>query len=158
MVDPKPFGRIESVTEIDLDVKNRDKWRAAGGSGMARDDAAGAYAKGQHDQRPWGDWTVLDAAPGWCVKRIRVASGGVLSLQYHHYRGEDWVVVAGTARVTRDGEVFDLRPGERTHIAPHQVHRVANPGEADLVFIEIQTGEDPREDDIVRVEDQYGRS
>lgn len=115
------------------------------------------YAAGQHDRRPWGDWTVLDTGPGWCLKRIRVAPGGVLSLQYHRHRAEDWVVVEGTARVTLNQAQFDLGPGERTHIGVGEVHRVANPGTTDMVFIEIQTGEDPREDDIVRVEDRYGR-
>lgn len=115
------------------------------------------YRAGQRDRRPWGEWTVLDAGPGWCVKRILVAPGGVLSLQYHLYREEDWVVVQGTARVTLNETVFDLGPGERTRIGVRDVHRAANPGSVDMVFIEVQTGEDPREDDIVRVEDVYGR-
>ena len=116
------------------------------------------YAAGQHDSRPWGDWAVLDAGPGYCVKRIRVMPGGVLSLQWHHHRAEDWVVVAGVARVTRDGETFDLGAANTAHIGVKQLHRVANQGSETLVFIEIQTGETLREDDIVRVEDQYGRS
>ena len=115
------------------------------------------YVAGQHDNRPWGDWTVLDAGPGYCVKRIRVAPGGVLSLQWHHFREEEWVVVAGVASVTRDGENIALEAGNTVHIGVKQHHRVANRGSENLVFIEIQMGETLREDDIVRVEDQYGR-
>lgn len=118
---------------------------------------SGGYAAGQFDTRPWGDWLVLDAGPGWCVKRIRVAPGGLLSLQYHRHRAEDWVVVSGHAEVTRNDESFPLGPGERIHLDPGDRHRVANPGPEDLVFIEVQTGDDPREDDIVRIEDRYGR-
>ncbi len=116
------------------------------------------YAAGQSDTRPWGDWAVLDAAPGYAVKRIRVAPGGILSLQRHQHRAEQWTVVAGLARVTRNAETFDVRPGESVAIGLGDVHRVANPGPTDMVFIEVQTGRVLREDDIERLEDSYGRS
>ncbi|MDA8248041.1 MAG: phosphomannose isomerase type II C-terminal cupin domain [Rhodospirillales bacterium] len=115
------------------------------------------YAAGQSDRRPWGEWAVLDAGPGFAVKRIRVVPGGVLSLQRHQYRAEQWTVVAGTARVTRNTENIELLAGESIGIAQGDIHRIANPGTADMVFIEVQTGNDLREDDIERLEDSYGR-
>ena len=116
------------------------------------------YAAGQRDARPWGDWAVLDAGPGFAVKRIRVVPGGVLSLQRHQHRAEQWTVVAGTARVTRNTETIDLLAGESIGIGRGDIHRVSNPGNADMVFIEVQTGRELREDDIERLEDRYGRS
>jgi len=116
------------------------------------------YAAGQCDTRPWGDWAVLDAGPGFAVKRIRVVPGGVLSLQRHQHRAEQWTVVAGTARVTRNTDTIDLMAGESIGIGLGDIHRIANPGTADMVFIEVQTGPDLREDDIERLEDSYGRA
>lgn len=116
------------------------------------------YAAGQSDTRPWGEWAVIDAGPGFCVKRIRVLPGGVLSLQRHQHRAEQWTVVAGTARVTRNTDTIDLLAGESIGIARGDIHRIANPGGEDMVFIEVQTGAELREDDIERLSDQYGRS
>ena len=100
---------------------------------------------------------MLDAGPGWCVKRITVNPGGILSLQKHQHRAEVWTVTAGTARVTQDGHVSDLVAGETTRHAVGVVHRVENPGGEAMVFIEVQLGEELREDDIERFEDRYGR-
>ncbi len=101
---------------------------------MAAGAAVNHYAAGQSDRRPWGDWTVLDAGPGYAVKRIRVLPGGILSLQRHRHRIEQWTVVGGVARVTRNTETFDVAPGQSVAIGPGDVHRVANPGEADGTF------------------------
>ena len=117
-----------------------------------------SYAAGQNDVRPWGDWTVLDAGPGYVVKRIRVTPGGILSLQRHRHRAEEWTVVAGVARVTLGQRQFDLTAGQSTHIDTGAVHRIANCGTDDVVFIEVQTGPILSEDDIERLEDSYGRS
>jgi mannose-1-phosphate guanylyltransferase/mannose-6-phosphate isomerase len=119
--------------------------------------AANTYAVGQADTRPWGDWRVTDCGPGFVVKRIRVAPGQRLSLQRHRHRAEQWVVVMGTARVTRNGDVFDLTPGQATQIAVGDIHRVANPGTTVMEFVEVQTGPVLSEDDIERLEDMYGR-
>jgi mannose-1-phosphate guanylyltransferase/mannose-6-phosphate isomerase len=118
---------------------------------------ANTYAVGQADTRPWGDWRVTDCGPGFVVKRIRVAPGAHLSLQRHQHRAEQWVVVIGTARVTRNNEVFDLRPGEAARIGVGDIHRVANPGQTMMEFVEVQTGPILSEDDIERLEDMYGR-
>jgi mannose-1-phosphate guanylyltransferase / mannose-6-phosphate isomerase len=125
---------------------------------MSQTEYRNDYAAGQHDSRPWGDWAVVDAGPGFCVKRIRVVPGGILSLQRHQHRAEQWTVVAGTARVTRNTETLHLSAGQSVGLRRGDVHRVANPGTVDLVFIEVQTGRDLREDDIERLEDSYGRA
>jgi mannose-1-phosphate guanylyltransferase/mannose-6-phosphate isomerase len=116
------------------------------------------YAAGQRDTRPWGDWEVLDAGPGYVVKRIRVSPGGILSLQRHRHRAEDWTIVGGTGRVTLDDKHFDLAAGQTAHVNVGEVHRIANPGAAQLIFIEVQTGDLLSEDDIERLEDSYGRT
>lgn len=117
-----------------------------------------SYAVGARDARPWGAWEVIDAGAGFVVKRITVRAGQRLSLQRHAHRDEQWVVVRGAAEVTRDAEVFALSVGDGTRIARGQVHRVANPGAGDLVFIEVQTGAVLSEDDIERLDDDYGRA
>ncbi len=108
--------------------------------------------------RPWGSYTVLEEAPRFKIKRISVKPGAKLSLQMHYHRSEHWVVVKGTARVTRDDDVFLLRESESTFISPGQRHRLENPGRIPLEIIEIQNGSYLGEDDIVRFEDQYGRN
>jgi mannose-6-phosphate isomerase-like protein (cupin superfamily) len=124
---------------------------------MSQTEFRNDYAAGQHDNRPWGDWAVIDAGPGFCVKRIRVVPGGILSLQRHQHRAEQWTVVSGTAHVTRNAETLHLSVGQSVAIARGDVHRVGNPGSVDMVFIEVQTGRELREDDIERLEDSYGR-
>lgn len=107
--------------------------------------------------RPWGHYTVLDLTPSFQVKRIAVVPGGLLSLQYHHHRAEQWVVVRGTATVTRDDEVLEVGVGESVAIPLGAVHRLENRGSELLEIIEVQTGTYFGEDDIVRLEDRYGR-
>ncbi len=107
--------------------------------------------------RPWGTFTNLEEGPGYKVKRITVHPGQRLSLQLHHHRAEQWVVVRGRARVTRGDEVIDLDPGQTVHIARGQKHRLENTGTQVLEIIEVQTGDYLGEDDIVRLEDDYGR-
>jgi mannose-6-phosphate isomerase-like protein (cupin superfamily) len=117
-----------------------------------------SYAAGQRDTRPWGDWEVLDAGAGYVVKRIRVIPGGILSLQRHRHRAEDWTVVGGTGRVTLGARQLDLGAGESIHIGTGDIHRIANHGDETVVFIEVQTGPVLSEDDIERLEDSYGRA
>jgi mannose-1-phosphate guanylyltransferase/mannose-6-phosphate isomerase len=108
-------------------------------------------------QRPWGSYTVLEEGPGFKVKRVTVNPGGRLSLQMHHQRSEHWVVIAGTARVTRDQEVFDLHVGESTAIPVETKHRLENSGQEAVHIIEVQNGPYLGEDDIMRFKDDYGR-
>jgi len=108
-------------------------------------------------QRPWGAYTVLEEGHGYKVKRIEVVSGKRLSLQLHHQRSEHWVVIAGTARVTRGEEVYDLQAGMSTGIPKETPHRLENPGKVPLEIIEIQNGSYVGEDDIVRLKDDFGR-
>lgn len=108
--------------------------------------------------RPWGSYTVLEEGPGYKVKRVTVNPGGRLSLQMHHRRSEHWVVIAGTARVTRGGDVFDLAVGQSTAIPVETRHRLENPCKDTLHIIEVQNGPYVGEDDIVRFQDDYGRN
>lgn len=107
--------------------------------------------------RPWGTYTVLEERPGHKVKRIGVHPGSRLSLQLHRHRSEHWTVVRGTARVTRGEDILDLGPGEHVYIPIEAPHRAENPGPDLLEFVEVQTGSYLGEDDIVRLEDDYGR-
>jgi mannose-1-phosphate guanylyltransferase/mannose-6-phosphate isomerase len=107
--------------------------------------------------RPWGSYDSIDGEDGFQVKRLVVKPGAVLSLQKHARRAEHWVVVKGTARITRDDEVFDLGVNESTYIPIGTVHRIANPGDEPVHIIEVQCGDYLGEDDIVRLEDNYGR-
>jgi mannose-6-phosphate isomerase len=111
----------------------------------------------EFDQRPWGTYTVLEEAPTFKVKRIEVLPGKRLSYQKHSQRAEHWVVVGGTAKVTLDGREITIRTGEAIDIPIGAAHRVENPGEDDLIFIEVQRGNYLGEDDIVRLEDDFGR-
>jgi mannose-1-phosphate guanylyltransferase/mannose-6-phosphate isomerase len=107
--------------------------------------------------RPWGSYDSLDNGERFQVKRLTVRPGAVLSLQLHHHRAEHWVVVSGTARITRGEEVFLLEENQSTYIPIGVRHRVENPGKIPLHIIEVQSGGYLGEDDIVRFEDQYGR-
>jgi mannose-1-phosphate guanylyltransferase / mannose-6-phosphate isomerase len=108
--------------------------------------------------RPWGSYTVLEDAADCKVKRLTVKPGGILSLQMHHRRSEHWTVVDGTAKVrVGDSEVL-LERNQSTYIPMGTLHRLENPGERDLHLIETQCGEYFGEDDIVRLEDVYGRT
>ena len=107
--------------------------------------------------RPWGWYQTMDRGERFRVKRIQVAPGKQLSLQKHHHRAEHWVVVRGTAEVTRDGDVVLLRENESIYLPLGCVHRLANPGKVPVEIIEVQTGAYLEEDDIVRLEDDFGR-
>jgi len=107
--------------------------------------------------RPWGSYTVLEEGERFKMKRIEVKPGAKLSLQMHHHRSEHWIVVNGMARVTNGDKVFLLNTNESTFIPAGHVHRLENPGVIDLVMIEVQSGDYLGEDDIVRLEDSYGR-
>ncbi|MDQ3229032.1 MAG: cupin domain-containing protein, partial [Pseudomonadota bacterium] len=108
--------------------------------------------------RPWGNYDSIDMGERFQVKRIEVKPGGVLSLQKHGQRAEHWIVVSGTAEVTCDDRVFDLHENESTYIPLGSVHRLRNRGTEPVELIEVQSGKYLGEDDIVRLEDVYGRS
>jgi len=107
--------------------------------------------------RPWGSYQGIDSSERFQVKRITVNPGARLSLQLHHHRAEHWIVVNGTARVTRDGEEFVLSENQSTYIPLGVKHRLENIGKIPLELIEVQTGSYLGEDDIVRFDDVYGR-
>jgi mannose-6-phosphate isomerase len=109
-------------------------------------------------ERPWGTFTILDESLSFKVKRIEVFPGKRLSYQKHFRRSEHWITVAGRARVILDDREILLGPGDTVDIPTGASHRVENPGDEMLVFIEIQRGDYFGEDDIVRIQDDYGRA
>jgi mannose-6-phosphate isomerase len=110
------------------------------------------------DRRPWGSFTVLDEGEGFKVKRIEVSPNKRLSYQKHARRAEHWFIVRGTAKVTLDGKEIFFSESEAVDIPLGTAHRVENPTDALLVFIEVQQGDYLGEDDIVRLEDDFGRT
>lgn len=109
------------------------------------------------EHRPWGHYVVLADEPDHKVKRIVVEAGKRLSLQYHQRRAEHWAIVSGEGVVTRDEEAIPVRAGADVHIPAQARHRVENTGHEPLVFIEVQRGSYFGEDDIVRLQDDFGR-
>lgn len=107
--------------------------------------------------RPWGNYESIDRSERFQVKRITVKPGGNLSQQMHHHRAEHWIVVKGTAKITKGDEVLLLSENQSTYIPLGITHRLENPGKIDLEMIEVQSGSYLGEDDIVRFDDQYGR-
>ncbi|MEY2463771.1 MAG: mannose-6-phosphate isomerase [Acidimicrobiaceae bacterium] len=112
----------------------------------------------EHDERPWGSYTVLEDAPGYKVKRLEVLAGKRLSYQRHSRRAEHWFVVSGAAAVTLEGDVLSLVAGDAVDIPRGAAHRIGNPGDELLVFIEVQHGDYFGEDDIERLDDDFGRA
>ena len=110
-----------------------------------------------HVHRPWGTFTVVDSGPGFQVKRLMVHPGAAISLQWHQHRAERWVVVGGVATVTRGEEALTLTVGGSVDIPAGTVHRMENLGSEPLEIIEVQHGDYLGEDDIVRLDDKYGR-
>lgn len=108
--------------------------------------------------RPWGTYETIDTSGRFLVKRITVNPGASLSLQRHYHRAEHWVVVKGTARITRGTEILVLSENQSTYIPLGQTHRLENPGRIPLELIEVQSGSYLQEDDIERFEDTYGRA
>jgi mannose-6-phosphate isomerase len=111
----------------------------------------------QRDVRPWGDYEVVDDGEGYRVKRITVRPGQRISYQRHRSRAEHWFVVAGKGVATIDDVELQVSRGSVVDIPVGTAHRVGNDGEADLTFIEVQTGHYFGEDDIERLDDDYGR-
>jgi len=121
--------------------------------------AQGRYETSLHREvfRPWGSYDSIDSGERFQVKRLVVKPGASMSLQLHHHRAEHWIVVSGTARITRGEETFLLGENESTFIPMGTKHRIENPGKVTLHIIEVQSGSYLGEDDIVRFEDRYGR-
>lgn len=109
------------------------------------------------EERPWGSWHVIDVAHGYKVKRIHVKPGCRLSYQTHDHRSEHWVVIFGKATCTIDDTTFVAGPGESVDVPQGAKHRLANEGTEELIIVEVQRGHYTGEDDITRLEDDYGR-
>jgi mannose-6-phosphate isomerase-like protein (cupin superfamily) len=113
---------------------------------------------GESDERPWGTWTILDEGQGFKVKRIEVKPRSRLSYQTHEHRAEVWVVAAGTASAVIDDKMITAQLGQTISIAVGQPHRIVNDHDEPLIIIEVQHGEYLGEDDILRLEDDFGRA
>jgi mannose-1-phosphate guanylyltransferase / mannose-6-phosphate isomerase len=137
-----PKGRVQDVKELVTLLKKQ-----------------GRYETSLHREvfRPWGSYDSIDHGDRFQVKRLSVKPGASMSLQMHHHRAEHWIVVAGTARITRGEETFLLEENQSTYIPLGTKHRIENPGKIPLHIIEVQSGTYLGEDDIVRFEDRYGR-
>jgi mannose-6-phosphate isomerase len=109
-------------------------------------------------ERPWGSWHVIDDGQGYKVKRIHVLPGQRLSYQTHKHRSEHWVVIYGMATCVIDGETIVAGPGESVDVPTGAAHRITNQHAEELIIIEVQRGAYTGEDDIARIEDDYGRS
>ena len=120
----------------------------------------GRYEHALHREvfRPWGSYDRIESGPRFVVNRLRINPGASQSLQQHHHRAEHWVVVTGTARITRGEDVFLLEENQSAFIPIGVIHRIENPGRIALHLIEVQSGSYLGEDDIVRLQDQYGRN
>ena len=115
------------------------------------------YKRGEYDSRPWGTLEVLDGVNGFCVKRICVTPGNILSLQSHNHRAEHWIIVKGQAVVTLGEEKLVKNANESVYIPVGTKHRIQNDTDKNMEFIEVQTGDNLDENDIIRYEDSYGR-
>ena len=113
---------------------------------------------GDSDSRPWGDWQVLDEGDGFKVKRITVKPHSRLSYQTHEHRGEHWVVARGRATCVIDGKTVVAEHGECLDIGIGVPHRIGNAEDSELVIIEVMRGSYLGEDDIIRLEDDFGRA
>ena len=140
-------------------VARKDKAQAIGAMVASLKSAGRAECLAHRKvQRPWGSYDGIESGERFQVKRIVVDPGAALSLQMHYHRAEHWIVVRGTARVTRGEETFLLTENESTYIPPGTRHRLENPGKMPLELIEVQSGAYLGEDDIVRFDDAYGRA
>ena len=111
----------------------------------------------EKSERPWGRYEVLQEAANYKVKSIHVNPGKRLSYQRHQKRAEHWFIIQGSAEVTLEGKVSQLSSGDTVSIAKGELHRIANIGNDEVIFIEVQTGTYFGEDDIERIEDDFGR-
>lgn len=115
------------------------------------------FAKSNSETRPWGHYEIIQESPQYKIKKIVVLPGKRLSLQRHQFRSEHWTIIEGTGLVTLNDQQITVSGGSTIHVGLNDIHRVHNTGTQNLVFIEIQTGTYFGEDDIERLEDDYGR-
>lgn len=115
------------------------------------------YKLGDKDTRPWGTWETINVGEKYIVKHLVILPGQSVSLQQHNHRSEHWIIVKGNAQITVGETTKTYAQNSHVYIPVKEKHRIANLGNENLVFIEIQTGDTLDENDIVRFEDQYGR-
>ncbi len=125
---------------------------------LSKNREAVRYAVGDHEERPWGNWRVVDTGATFTTKRVEVKVGHRLSLQYHRHRSEHWVIVAGSGEAIVGGDTIRIEAGRHVSIPSGVQHRIHNTGDVPLVFVEVQLGAILDETDIVRLEDDYARN
>ncbi len=116
------------------------------------------YKIGEKGQRPWGNWEVIDVGEEYIVKRIIVCPKQKLSLQLHHHRSEHWIIAKGNPLITLDETTKEYQQNDHVFIPVEVKHRIENPTDTDVIFIEVQAGKTLDENDIVRFDDIYGRN
>ena len=112
---------------------------------------------GNVEKKPWGNYHIIAKNIGYQIKEIKVDEGSKLSLQKHTSRSEFWQIIRGKSKIIIEDDEYYLSEGEHIYIPKNTIHRIENIGHEELVFIEIQLGETLREEDIIRIEDDYGR-
>jgi mannose-6-phosphate isomerase len=125
---------------------------------LSKNSTAVRYDVGDHEDRPWGSWRVVDTGPTFITKRVEVKATHRLSLQLHNHRSEHWVIVAGRGEATVGDTKTPVGPGDYVVIPCGSTHRIENTGSEPLVFVEVQYGEILDESDITRIEDDYARN
>ena len=113
---------------------------------------------GNIEKRPWGNYHIIAKNLGYQIKEIKVSVNSKLSLQKHQNRAEFWQIIKGSCKVTVGEKEYELKDNDNIHIPKNTLHRIENTGNQELIFIEIQLGMDIKEEDIVRIEDDYGRA
>jgi mannose-6-phosphate isomerase len=162
--DSDPWSAGRQQPNADQQISLRSRGSLAIGKGCPDLAAASnlrhhlGMAELEHDDRPWGSYTVLSDAVDHKVKEIAVTPGRRLSYQRHAKRSEHWFIVRGQGVVTIDGTMRDVSVGDAVDIARGSAHRIEASGDVELVFIEVQRGDYFGEDDIERLEDDFGRS
>jgi cytidyltransferase-like protein len=152
-------SNIENIHESEI-CKNLKVHLEFGVGGEDKIESSSKLTKnylGNVENRPWGNYHVIAKNSGYQIKEIKVLKGSKLSLQKHNNRSEFWQIVKGESKITIEENEYCLKEKEHIYIPKNTIHRIENIGDRELIFIEIQLGEDLKEDDIIRLEDDYGR-
>ena len=152
-------SNIENILEADI-CKKLGIDLVFGVGGQEKIESSSQLTKnylGNVEKRPWGNYHIIAKNTGYQIKEIKVAEGAKLSLQKHKSRSEFWQIVRGKSKITIEESDHYLKEKEHIYIPKNTIHRIENIGKEELIFIEIQLGENLREDDIIRIEDDYGR-
>jgi len=152
-------SNIENIREADMCKKHGVslEFRVGGEEKIESSSELTKNYLGNVEKRPWGDYHIIAKNTGYQIKEIKVSQGSKLSLQKHENRSEFWQIIKGESKITIESDEHYLKEKEHIYIPKNTVHRIENIGREELIFIEIQLGDDLKEEDIIRLEDDYGR-